>query len=314
MGGTFDHLHRGHRQFIEFAASLAEKVVIGVTDSAMTEHKLFPQLIETHTARIESVKSLCDQREISAEVVVLHDVYGPTVTSSKIDALAVTEETVAGGAAINAQRVKLGLPPLPVHIFSLVRDAEGAPITSTRIRAGEIDREGFLYKNVFSADIQLTERQRNFFVPPQGDIVSTAPAVATVPTFVVGDACLVNFHDNNWQFHTGWFDGKSERKQLPDSKWPVSQTVASPAGQLSNELFQHLRQIISATNACWAKGQLPKLSDHIFVSGEEDLVTVGLGILAPIGSVIYYGQPGQGMVKVAVTPELKQRFSQVFVS
>ncbi len=310
MGGTFDHLHRGHRGFIEFAAGLADTVVIGVTDHSMTQHKLFPQLIEPFADRVASVKSFCRDREIKAEVVALHDIYGPATTDLRIVALAVTEETVAGGAAINLQRKKLGLLPLPVHVFSLVLDATGVPITSTRIRAGEIDREGLVYAQELQNGWTLTEQQRTFFAKSQGSIIEAAPKKATAPTYVVGDVCLANFHGNNWEFHAGWFDGKTHRKQNK-TKIDVQKThtVTNASGQISAETTKTLLTVIQPHTRDWSQQILPNEVINTYVVGEEDLCAVALVLLVPLGSLIYYGQPNQGMVVLKVTEELKKSFS-----
>ncbi len=311
MGGTFDHLHRGHRAFIEFAAGLADHVVIGVTDHSMTQHKLFPQLIEPLTQRFAAVKEWGEQREISAEVVPLHDVFGPTIADARIDALAVTEETVGGGRAINAERHRLGLPALPIQVFQLVRDAAGKPITSTRIRAGEIDREGLIYVNILAGGITLTQSQRAFFAQPQGPIVAAAPSIATVPTYVVGDVCLANFHKNNWQFHAGWFDGMTERTPYLESAWSPNETVRNPAGGISQELIQNVQKVLLEHNKYWLNTKLPEHAHHTFVEGEEDLSALAISLLAHLGSVVYYGQPRIGMVKIQLSEITKQHLREM---
>lgn len=315
MGGTFDHLHLGHREFISFAAQLADTVVIGVTDQRMTEHKQYPQLIESAEQRLEAVKALCQTREIIAEVMALHDVYGPTISDSEIDALAVTEETVSGADAINQERQRLGMPQLPVHVFQLVKDAHGVPITSTRIRAGEINRDGDNYADILSGGVQLTQQQRAFFSRPQDPIVTAAPNHATTPTFVVGDICLQIFHENNWEFHAGWFDEKSERTPLPHRSWKKAiNTVKNRAGGLSAAAVTNVSHVASSVASDWCNDMLPITSHLTRVLGEEDLITIGVVMLAPLGCVVYYGQPGQGMVRLEITEQLKTAFTRSITS
>jgi uncharacterized protein (UPF0218 family) len=43
----------------------------------------------------------------------------------------------------------------------------------------------------------------------------------------------------------------------------------------------------------------------VIVEGEEDLLVLPLVSLTPLGSLIVYGQPGEGMVIVEVTEEMK---------
>ena len=42
------------------------------------------------------------------------------------------------------------------------------------------------------------------------------------------------------------------------------------------------------------------------IDGEEDLLTLSVIEKAPMGSIVYYGQPHEGMVEVIVTAEKKK--------
>ena len=44
MGGTFDHLHDGHKYLIETALSISHQVVIGLTSQKMLKRKKFASL------------------------------------------------------------------------------------------------------------------------------------------------------------------------------------------------------------------------------------------------------------------------------
>lgn len=44
----------------------------------------------------------------------------------------------------------------------------------------------------------------------------------------------------------------------------------------------------------------------LLVDGEEDLLALPAIVHAPIGGVVYYGQPQQGLVEVMVTEEKKR--------
>jgi hypothetical protein len=48
------------------------------------------------------------------------------------------------------------------------------------------------------------------------------------------------------------------------------------------------------------------------VTGEEDLAALPAMLAAPLGSTVVYGQPGEGMVRVAVTPEARRRARELF--
>jgi hypothetical protein len=56
--------------------------------------------------------------------------------------------------------------------------------------------------------------------------------------------------------------------------------------------------------ALW-KATTLKSKASVIVEGEEDLLVLPLILLMPVGSLIIYGQPQEGMVVVEVTPRMK---------
>lgn len=49
----------------------------------------------------------------------------------------------------------------------------------------------------------------------------------------------------------------------------------------------------------------------IIVEGEEDLATMVAVLKAPLGSVVLYGQPGEGVIWLEVTEQKKQQFEEL---
>jgi pantetheine-phosphate adenylyltransferase len=80
------------------------------------------------------------------EITRLDSEYGPTVVDDKVEALVISRETARKGYDINEIRYKNGLKPLTIIIIDIIRAEDGNPISSTRIRAGEIDTSGKLLK------------------------------------------------------------------------------------------------------------------------------------------------------------------------
>jgi pantetheine-phosphate adenylyltransferase len=68
------------------------------------------------------------------------------VTDKCIEALVVSEETETNATKINEQRKKVGLAPLKIITINMVPSENCGPISTTRIRKGEMDREGRLTK------------------------------------------------------------------------------------------------------------------------------------------------------------------------
>jgi pantetheine-phosphate adenylyltransferase len=83
---------------------------------------------------------------VKYEIAKLDSEFGPAVTAGEVGALVASAETQAKGKKLNEIRKKNGLAPAEVIEVGLIRAEDGKPISSTRIRAGEIDRDGKLLK------------------------------------------------------------------------------------------------------------------------------------------------------------------------
>lgn len=118
LGGTFDHLHVGHKILLSMAALCAtSKIIVGVTDDSMLTQKKSAHLLEDINKRIERVSAfLANVRrpfyDLERDVVKLQDVAGPAGTVADIDALLFTDETVSGADFIDKERQKNGLQKL----------------------------------------------------------------------------------------------------------------------------------------------------------------------------------------------------------
>lgn len=302
LGGTFDHFHDGHADFLNFASQISKNLVIGVTNQHMVLSKPYAHLIEPLHIRKQRVTAYCHKQGISAEVITLDDPYGPTLENTKIEAIACTTDTSKGAEKINEVRNKLHLKELPIHIHSLKNDLLGeGPINATRIRAGEIDTVGHVFASLFKQELVLTPEQKSFFSNPQGKMIESPKTVSNQnEVFVVGDSTLETFLKNNWRFSLGVFDKKRHRKlvtsQLID-QLPTTHRVNNVAGEISVELVTALQNWFTQSKF-----------KFLFVDGEEDLAAVVLVLISPLETVIYYGQPDKGVIEMKVTIELKQRF------
>src|SRR5207249_12289103 len=77
-----------------------------------------------------------------ARVTALREPYRPVVKRKKLQALIVSEGTVASGRRLNRLRRRNGLQALDLFVINLLKATDGKPISSTRIRNGEIDLQG----------------------------------------------------------------------------------------------------------------------------------------------------------------------------
>ena len=72
----------------------------------------------------------------------LEDDFGPAVLQGKVDALVASEETSHKVKELNMKRIKIGLPAVNIVEVPMVKAYDGKPISSTRMRCGEVDSEG----------------------------------------------------------------------------------------------------------------------------------------------------------------------------
>ncbi len=312
LGGTFDHFHAGHQQFILFAANLAEELTIGVTHPQMTRQKPWAATIESYEARRNNVKHFCGMHHIRCRVTELTDIYGPTLVDSPVQALAVTAETVPGAKKINQMRTHLGLRDLPVFVSEYFLDESGQPLHAEAIRAGLVNRRGVVYGRYLQQSLILTDEQRQLFSQPQGDIINVANLVKRHQTpviAVVGDKSLETFITNQWPYDLGVFDQRQLRQPVTSSVLdPLAAaatptlTAANPAGTISAEMVTVLTQALT------------QQTQHVLIQGEEDLAAVALILLLPLESEVYYGQPGQGIVRMKVTEELKDKTFKALIT
>ena len=77
-------------------------------------------------------------------IAQLDDYFGPGIASPEVEAIVVTRETAARVPLANKLRENNGFPPLEVVTVDFVLAEDSKPISSTRIRNGEIDAEGKL--------------------------------------------------------------------------------------------------------------------------------------------------------------------------
>ncbi len=145
VGGTFDHIHKGHRALLKRAFDTGEKVFIGVTADvfvAATGKKILHDFDFRKKQLQTYLKESFPGRDY--EVTRLEKSFGPGIFTPQIDAIVVSTETAPRVPAANRKRRELGLPDLKVEIIPMILAEDEDRISSTRIRAGQIDIEGSL--------------------------------------------------------------------------------------------------------------------------------------------------------------------------
>ena len=101
LGGTFDHLHPGHKLLLTEAAHLAsEKITIGIAHDDLLKNKSLKEFIQSYSIREKSVKNYLDsisKNQLEIDIQPIQDPVGPAGTIVDLDAIVLSEETVSGG-------------------------------------------------------------------------------------------------------------------------------------------------------------------------------------------------------------------------
>jgi cytidyltransferase-like protein len=132
VGGTFDELHMGHKTLLGRAFEVGNKVIIGLSSNQFVSKMGKPHETASYNERRKELNAFLELSGLAAraEIVPLNDPCGLTISGKGLEALVVSK----------------GLAPLEIVAVNMVPDENNTPISTTRIRSGEIDRNGHLLK------------------------------------------------------------------------------------------------------------------------------------------------------------------------
>lgn len=301
VGGTFDRLHAGHRALLA-AASACDAVEVWVTDDATAAAK--DPRIESHEIRCAAIEAL------GLATFTLEDAWGPAPHRSDATHIVCTPESRANCTRINEMRAENDLPALEILEVDHVLARDGAPIASSRIREGGIDREGGLWIRAADLDrivhmpealgLELKDPMGTLFPGPEDTPeVAIRAALEAIPTFcpalvAVGDVTVDALLEADWSPDIALIDGLTKREawdgQIDRTAFIGALGCENPAGQLTPELLECLDLAFKFTFAEEGGSVL------LEVDGEEDLAPILIHLLAPLGTAVLYGQPGRGVV------------------
>src|SRR3989344_636538 len=345
IGGTFDRLHRGHEFFIKKAFERAERVLVGITSEEYVRKKFSIFLPRRQAGNFQfsiKVRSYRDRRrELEeflkreklwerASVVKIHDEYGEADKNPNLEVIFVTSDSREGAENINKKRREGGLRKLEIIKVPLVRADDRGNISSTRIRRGEIDREGRLYRQYKIYGKILPENIRSRLQKPLGlhltgseNIRHDIPAalkeviadVSPPMVITIGDEVTTMCNGEGIRMDIAVVDFKVKRekkyKKLADHLFAdkherVVLKGENKAGMIEHKMMSDVDEAI--------EGVLKDGKQRVMVvRGEEDLVAIPAVLLAPLESVVVYGQPNRGVGVMVASEEKKKQIIEILV-
>ncbi|GAV29213.1 hypothetical protein PMKS-002695 [Pichia membranifaciens] len=123
VGGTFDHLHDGHKILLSASAFLTEKtLIVGVTGPELLKKKQYLEYMQSYNERVKSVETFLHKirPSLMPDVYQINDICGPTAKIENVDALVVSLESSKGADYVNNVRSQLGWKELQVYTIGVV--------------------------------------------------------------------------------------------------------------------------------------------------------------------------------------------------
>jgi pantetheine-phosphate adenylyltransferase len=144
-GGTFDHIHAGHGAILERSFEVGDVVVVGLTSDEFVG-RIGKKPDYSYNRREEELRRYIKEHFPGRryQIAKLQDYFGPGIVDPDIQALIASPETAARLGLANKLRAEKGYPPLELVTVGWVNAEDGRPLSSTRIRSGEVDENGRL--------------------------------------------------------------------------------------------------------------------------------------------------------------------------
>jgi cytidyltransferase-like protein len=317
LGGTFDRLHDGHKDLLRAGLESAAHLEVHITTDRMAlakDHRIQP--LEDRMAAVQD--ALCSIRETGWSLHMLEDAFGPAPHHPTADALVVSPETRTGGEAINRKRAEGGFDPLMLIEVQHRTNAEGTILSSTAIRNGHMDTTGeaWIAPEWREHDMSMSLTAEAHLKTPSGTpypgpeehpevaMAAVLDDLSTLdgPLIAVGDVTAKVMLSLDVVPNLALIDGQTKRVALDDedtvdlTPFPLRRDATSPAGVLTPDLLTQLEDSLRDDAPC-----------VLVVDGEEDMAPLYLHLLAPLGAIIVFGMPRQGLMVQRTTLDMKER-------
>jgi uncharacterized protein (UPF0218 family) len=165
----------------------------------------------------------------------------------------------------------------------------------------------------YVATLVLTEAQRQLLKRPLGELVSGTTAECNrvlrevvakekpVRLILVGDAVARNASQMGMMPDVMIIDNREKRRKANPFSYTAKHVLRTRnlPGTIESGAWEVVEEAIRKGNSA------------VIVEGEEDLLALVAALSSPDGSLVVYGQPGEGIVLVRVSATEKRKISKV---
>jgi len=318
IGGTFDHFHKGHEALLKKAFTTGKKVFVGIATKELYKDKFLSETVESFEMRKKSVSEFLKKKGWfkRAKLISFSHFTGGIDKIKNIDTIVVSKATFANAMKINHLREKNKLPLLKIIFIKNVLAEDGELISSERIRAGEIDRRGHIYKlPTTNNELLMPESLRPTLQKPLGLVFKEVYKVIKFIKFInpmriiaVGDIIADCLLKSNIDPDVKIIDFRSRRQPIinPKSKTQISNQIQNPnkPGTINLKTAEIIKEKIKLA---LYKNQ----KSWITVNGEEDLLALPAILFAPLNSLVLYGHWQLGIIAIKVDEKIKNKVKNI---
>jgi len=319
LAGAFDHLHKGHQKLLKTAVKSAATISCGLSQQKLTKNKTLPSLIQSTKTRQKQLARFLSDHSNHWSIFNLTHPLKPAISSSQFDSIIATTQTLSTVNKINHLRQQNHLLPLKPIIIDLLKSSDKKSLSSTRIRKGQINRQGYAYHQIFPQKtlhlppIHRQSLRRPFDTLLTGSLnhlgwasLKAKKILEKKPPFItiaVGDIAVISLLQQKIHLNLAIVDLKTKRQPVFSSLNQLGLSpnphhlVTNPPSTITPSLITSLTQAFQTLSA----------PQTILVKGEEDLAVLPAILLSPLNTAIFYGQPEKGLVHIRVTEKQKQK-------
>ena len=325
LGGTFDHFHKGHKALLAKAFEVGKKVTIGIATEEIYKDKFLSKIVESFEVRKKSVekfikKYLMDVDGRLGDIISFSEFTGGADKKKDIDAIVVSKVTYPNALKINQLREKNKLPLLEIIVINDVLTEDGKLISSERIRAGEINRNGLLYKlpttnYKLQTCLKMPESLRPILQKPLGRVFKNIKSLLHYINIMkwtmivaVGDIIVDSLLKEGIDPDVKIIDFRSRRRTLPKRtdliRTDPIRSVPNQQGTINLKTAEIIKEKINLA-------LYRKKKSWIVIEGEEDLLALPAILFAPFNSLVLYGHWQLGIIAVEVDEKMKEKVRKI---